>query len=183
MGDALQVSHERFNSKMVQYSQLRPVYAFSSMRQKRVQLLKNGIHHKKFISKAVRNIAKYSLAANKTTGRYVLKYVKEKILLHGWLVRNHGLHFRCDHIYTNLKKKSDIHPASRMKRSWRKQKSMMKMLGAEIESHALMLFLEQKLVDGEVIQEDDQIPGDSPLLALSESTEAALDELRMLKLA
>ena len=57
------------------------------------------------------------------------------------------------------------------------------MLGAEIESHALMLFLEQKLVDGEVIQEDDQIPGDSPLLALSESTEAALDELRMLKLA
>ena len=57
------------------------------------------------------------------------------------------------------------------------------MLGAEIESHALMLFLEEKLVDGEVIQEDDQIPGDSPLLALSESTEAALDELRMLKLA
>ena len=184
MEDALQVSHATFTAKMTEYSsQIRPVYAFTSMRQKRLKLIKDGPLHKKYINKAVKNMVKNSLAANKTTGRYVLKYIRDKILLHGYLFRNHNIRFRCDHIFTNVKRKSDIHPKSKYKRTWRKQKSHMKMIGSDIESQALILFLEQKLVDSNVILEEDKLPDDHHLLTLTEPCETALDELRMLKLS
>ena len=180
--DSLHITHAIFQKKMDEFIELRPPLRYLSVRVKRMELLNDEEKHLVNIDASFNNSVQKSKIFAKAGAMEVLTHVRTKMLNHGESFRANEEHFLNQHIWDNIKAKADIwHSSSYYKRLWGKQKTLLSMVGSDLEAQSVVRFIDSVLVARGLIKANEVLGDDHPLLKLDPSTENTLQDLRMLK--
>ena len=180
--DPLQRTHEIMKTKLDSYREVREVFQYISMRNKRNEFLTDEAVHTKVVEKIFLHIAATSKACKKDAGLEILELIKTALMDHAKDSRKVGCFSLVQHRFHNIKEKDDLHPASLYKRKIKQQKFLMQTIAADFEAMALVAFLERKQYKTGKILKSDRLPFTHNIFKLTSDAENALDDLRAILL-
>ena len=180
--DPLQATHEVFRTKLDDYREVRPRFQYLSFRHKRHVFLKDSTLHAECIREVFGRVRRSSRAASKIAGLHVLRHVTATLINHGKRVRSGHIPINTiQHEFSLIKEKTDLHPDSMYKRKFNNQKFFMQVLAADIESQALITYLEKIQLQERQIEQT--LNDEHVLYSLSPVSEKYFNDLRMIYLA
>ena len=171
-------------ARLDKYQNLRPQVKFASMRIKRMEfLLDNGLHQK-FIKQAYNLMFENTLAGRLMGGLRVLQIVRDVLLNLGLEVRsNSAASPSFDNKFQALKLRSEVHPFCPLMRKLPQQIEMLQMVASEMESFAIMLYVDEKLVKSGQLQDNNRFQSIDYVFVVNKAVEKALNDLRMIRLS
>ena len=179
--DQLAEVHEISTRRLDGYCKKRPIFNNMSQRRKKAQFLADINGYEKYLHEAYLHIVGGCEAGQKQGSHSVLNFIKTSLKDHA--TANIDKKVNSTHVYECFKIKEDIPERNPYKKKCSSQKRFLQIVGAELQSTAMVLYLEQALIQAEILTKEDSIKSDDPLIKVSTKANDCLDDLRILYLS
>ena len=181
--DNLSIVTDRQNHRLEKFRKRRPLFEFMSFRIKMAQFLEDEAGYDSYIAKSRSHLEAKLPAAAKTGGHAVLMYVQNALIGHADRKRTDPKGYQSVHVLDDLKMKNDIPEHNPYKDLCHKQKRYLQVLAAEMGTIGFIKYMEQSLVQAEVITKDQKIGDNDVVYELNRYPNKCLDHLRILHLS
>ena len=182
LGDPLSQVHDIAKQRLDGYCHKRPIFQNMSQRRKKSQFLSDAVGYKKYLQEAYLHIVGGCPSGRKQGAHSVLEFIKGSLIKHANKAST-GTGPGTIHVYDTFKLKEEIPDHNPYKKKCANQKRLLQIVAAEMESTAMVLYLDQALVQAEIQTDDDKIKMSDPLLEVSELVNVSLDDLRIIYLS
>ena len=154
------------------------------MRIKRLELINDEEKHRKYVNKAYDVLFNNTIAGRLICGLGVLQIVRDVIIKHAVDVRhNPEVNPSFQNRFVPIKTKAEVHPMCPIMKKLPQQKEMLQLVASEMETFALILYMEDILASRGQIQKNDRFQEIDAIFKVNKAVEKSLNDLRMIKVS
>ena len=178
--DNLQRASRLQNHILDKYIKVRPQYKYLSLRIQRMNFLLDEAKHQELLDQAYDIFIMGSLAADLVNGLSVLLHIRDKLTDHGHELRQGTKNVTpsIEGLFKPFKTRKQVHPMCPIKSKIPQQTEFLQIVASQMETIALILWLEEKLLDqGKILE---VLPKEHKIFKVNPMAEKKLNDMRMI---